>query len=62
MTAVGVIPHHDQVCVCGQPIKPCPITLGPALRTICRGYIHTGTLTHACKGRENSLAEPREAP
>lgn len=62
MTAGGIIPHHPghQVCVCGEPIKPCPVMLGPG-SDLCRGYVHVTTLQHAHPGGQEGLAEPQEA-
>ena len=55
------------VCVCGEPIKPCPVPLEPSARWMCAGYIHMPTqahpqaaYTHQCRGRDG-VAEPREA-
>lgn len=62
MTADGVIAHHGEtwLCVCGQPIKRCPLPINGDPR-MCRGYVHEENGLHGCRTRWNGLAEPRDA-
>ena len=63
MSESGVIPPPGErlVCVCGEPIKPCPLPLLPPTRWMCAGYVHRATYTHGCRTRDG-VAEPAEAP